>query len=254
MYPTDLTDSHWQIIKDKLDLKIANRKRKYELRVLINAILYVVKTGIQWRMLPNEYPPWQVVYYYHRIWSKQQLVKNIHDQILLEARKTSGKQACPSLGLIDSQSIKTASMTHDKGLDANKKISGRKRFIVTDTMGFVLGLVITSANVGERVGALLVLEKLKNRFPRLVKILADQGFDGKEFIAKVQQEYSWLLEIVSKVLGLSGFQVQPKRWIVERTFGWFSFHRRLVKDYEVIICNSESFIYWSMIRIMVRKC
>lgn len=135
----------------------------------------------------------------------------------------------------------------------NKKIQGRKRFIVTDVLGLLLALSVTEANVGERAGALVVLAKLGNRFSRLTTILAHQGFDGVEFIAKVKLQFSLLLEVVCQVLGVTGFTVLPKRWIVERTFGWFSFHRRLSKDYEVKLAHSESFIYWTMIRIMSRK-
>lgn len=135
----------------------------------------------------------------------------------------------------------------------NKKIIGRKRFIVTDVLGLLIGLQVTAANTGERAGALLVLAKLTNRFERLTTILADQGFDGVEFITKVKTQFCLRLDVVCQVLGLKGFTVLPKRWIVERTFGWFSFHRRLSKDYEVKESHSEAFIYWSMIGLMSRK-
>lgn len=135
----------------------------------------------------------------------------------------------------------------------NKRIVGRKRFVVVDVLGLVLALSITEANLGERAGALLVLAKLKNRFSRLATILADQGFDGIEFITQVKTKFALTLEVVYQVLGIKGFQVLPKRWIVERTFGWFSFHRRLSKDYEVKVAHAESFIYWTMIRIMSRR-
>ena len=127
------------------------------------------------------------------------------------------------------------SVTIEKGFDGNKKVSGRKGFVVVDVLGLVLALVITEAHIGERAGALVVLDKLKNRFIRLMTILADQGFDGVEFIATVKTKFALRLEVVCQVLGIKGFQVIPKRWIVERTFGWFSFHRRLSKDYEVKI-------------------
>ena len=145
----------------------------------------------------------------------------------------------------------------------NKKIQGRKRFIVTDVLGLLVALSITEANIGERAGALVVLAKLGNRFSRLKTILADQGFDGVDFIAQVKTQFSLVMEVVCQVLGRSrvrvkGFTVLPKPhrrtgWIVERTFGWFSFHRRLSKDYEVKLAHSEAFIYWTMIRIMSRK-
>jgi putative transposase len=253
MYPSDLTDSQWQNIKENFDVKILRRKRKYTIRQIINAILYVDKSGIQWRMLPNDFPDWRIVYYYFRKWAQDGTVVSIHNSMAIKVRLALGKEASPSLGLIDSQSVKSMSVTPFKGFDGNKKVNGRKRFIIVDTLGFIMGLVITTANIGERAGAELVMAKLGNRFSRLTKILADQGFDGVDFIAKMVNTFKIQWEIVVQVLGLKGFSVLPKRWIVERTFGWFAFHRRLTKDYEVNVSHSEAFIYWTMIRIMSRR-
>lgn len=254
MYATDITDFQWEVIKKNLSRKIWSRKRKYCIRLLINAILYVTKTGIQWRMLPKDFPDWELVYYYHQTWSSKGIVKQIHDSLVMQVRLDNQKESSPSLGLIDSQTVKSMSFTVEKGYDGNKKQVGRKRFIVTDTLGLIMGIVICRADMGERAGALLVFEKLKNRFGRLVKILADQGFTGIEFIQHVKDTFGLVIEIVAKVLGKGAFQVIPKRWIVERTFGWLAFHRRLTKDYEVKIIHSEAFIYWAMIRIMTKKC
>ena len=146
------------------------------------------------------------------------------------------------------------SFTTEKDYDGNKKIVGRKRFIVTDTLGLILALLIVPANTGEREGAFHAFAKLKDCFSRLVKILADQGFSGVEFIQRIRDTYNLIVEVVVQVLGKGSFQVLPKRWIVERTFGWLMFHRRLAKDYEVKIAHSEAFIYWAMIRIMSKKC
>ena len=258
MYPTDLTDSQWQAIQEWLPIQVKTRKRKHSLRLIINAILYVAKAGIQWRMMPNDLPNWSLVYYYFHKWSADGTVEKIHNQLVTQVRLEAGREASPSLGLIDSQSVKSMSMTTQKGFDGNKKIQGRKRFIVTDVLGLLVALSITEANIGERAGALVVLAKLGNRFSRLKTILADQGFDGVDFIAQVKTQFSLVMEVVCQVLGRSrvrvkGFTVLPKRWIVERTFGWFSFHRRLSKDYEVKLTHSEAFIYWTMIRIMSRR-
>ena len=253
IYPTDLTDSQWQAIKLLLPLKIWQRKRKHSIRTLINAILYVVKGGIQWRMMPHDLPDWRLVYYYFRQWSSQGLVQQIHDQLVAKVRLQVGREASPSLGLIDSQSIKTMSVTSLKGYDGNKKLTGRKRFIIVDVLGLVLALRLTSANVGERAGALLLFTALGQRFARLKTILADQGFDGMDFLASVKATYQLTVDVVRGVLGVKGFQVLPKRWIVERTFGWWAFHRRLAKDYEVKESHAESVIYWTMIRIMSRR-
>lgn len=255
-YDTNLSDSQWEIIEKIIDDK---RKRKHSLRVIVNAILYLTKTGIQWRMLPKDFPKWQLVYYYFNKWAGDGLTEQIHDILIKQVRKSKQKEISPSLGLIDSQSVKTASVTQEKGIDGNKKVQGRKRFIVTDTLGLILAISICPANIGEREGAKLVMKELQFkraafRYPRLIKILADQGFDGEEFVNKIYRTFGWVLEIVAKVAGVSGFQVQPIRWVVERTFGWLGFQRRLVRDYEVLTQNSIAFIHWAMIRLMVRKC
>lgn len=253
IYPTDLTDSQWQAIKLLLPAKIWQRKRKQSLRAIINGILYVVKGGISWRMMPHDLPDWRLVYYYFRQWASQGLVQQIHDQLVTKVRLQAGREASPSLGLIDSQSVKTMSVTTLKGYDGNKKLTGRKRFVIVDVMGLVLALRLTSANIGERAGALLLFTALGQRFTRLKTLLADQGFDGVAFLATVKATYQLSVEVVCGVLGVKGFQVLPKRWIVERTFGWWAFHRRLAKDYEVKESHAEAVIYWTMIRLMARK-
>ena len=252
-YDSDLTDSQWEVIAKIFDDKDISRKRKHLLKEIVDAILYLSKSGTQWRLLPNDFSKWQLVYYYFRTWSAKGLVQRIHDTIRELLRLKRGRQASPSLGILDSQSVKTASMTKKKGIDANKKVSGRKRFIVTDVLGLLMAVVLTSANTGEREGAKLAFKELQGKFPRLTKILADQGFDGKEFFAFVLSSFGWVLEVVAKVAGIGGFQVIPKRWIVERTFGWFGYQRRLAKDYEEKEEHSVAFIQWSMIRLMVIK-
>ena len=148
IYPTNLTDSQWQAIKFLLPPQIWQRKRKHSIRAIINAILYVVKGGISWRMMPNDLPDWRLAYYYFCQWSRQGLVQEIHDKLVTKVRLQAGREASPSLGLIDSQSVKTMSVTTSKGYDGNKKLTGRKRFIVVDVLGLVLALRLTSANVG----------------------------------------------------------------------------------------------------------
>ncbi len=253
IYPTDLTDSQWQAIKLLLPPKIWQRKRKQPIRAIINGILYVVKGGISWRMMPHDLPDWRLVYYYFRQWAKQGVVQQIHDKLVTKIRLQAGRDESPSLGLIDSQSVKTMSVTTLKGYDGNKKLTGRKRFIVVDVLGLVLALRLTSASVGERAGALLLFTALGQRFTRLKTILADQGFAGVDFLATVKAAYQLTVNVVCGVLGVQGFQVLPKRWIVERTFGWWAFHRRLAKDYEVKESHAEAVIYWTMIRLMSRK-
>ena len=208
IYPTDLTDNQWSKIEKLFD----NRKRKHSPKEIVNALFYITKSGIQWRMLPKEYPKWQLVYYYFRKWTIEGLIEELHDMLRTLCRRQAGKKSSPSLGLIDSQSIKTSSMTREKGYDGGKKIQGRKRHIVTDTMGFILAVVVHSAYLQDREGAKLVLHELRFKYPRLVKIIADGGYTG-ELAMWAMQLTGWVLEIVSKVAGTTGFNVIPKRWM-----------------------------------------
>ena len=248
IYPTDLTDNQWSKIEKLFD----SRKRKHPLKAIVNALFYITKSGIQWRMLPKEYPKWQLVYYYFRKWTSEGLIEEMHEMLRSLCRKQAGRAESPSLGLIDSQSVKTSSMTHDKGYDGGKKVQGRKRHIVTDTMGFILSVVVHSADIQDREGAKSVLQELRFKFPRLKKILADGGYTG-ELGLWVLQMTDWVLEIVAKVAGTGRFNVIPKRWIVERTFGWFNFNRRLAKDYEINTDCSTAFIQLTMCRIMLNR-
>ena len=249
-YETNLTDARWAIIAEYIE---DGRKRKYSLRTIVDAMLYIVKTGCQWRYLPTGFPKWQLVYYYFRKYEQTGLIQIIHDELREQVRVKKGKQSSPSLGLVDSQSVKTASVTEEKGVDGNKKVNGRKRFLLTDTLGLILGVLICKANEGERSGAEELFYQVQGKYPRLEKVVADQGFSGEEYINQIERVFGFIFEIVSKVLGVSGFQVLPKRWIVERTFGWLIWNRRLVKDYEEKVEVSKAFIHLAMIRLMLRQ-
>jgi putative transposase len=237
IYPTDLTDSQWAKIANIFD----NRKRQHSLRAVLNALFYITESGIQWRMLPKEYPKWQPVYCYFRKWTSEGLIEEMHELLHSICRKQPGREASPGLGLIDSQSIKTSSMTEAKGYDGGKKRQGRKRHIITDTMGFIMAIVVHSAEIQDRAGAKLVLEALRFKYPRLKKIPADGGYTG-EPAQWILQFAGWTLECVSKTQGISRFAVIPKKWKVERTFGWFNFNRRLTKEYELNTDCSSAFI------------
>jgi putative transposase len=250
-YETNLSDARWAIIADFIE---DGRKRKHSLRNVVDAMLYVTKTGCQWRYLPQEcFPKWQLVYYYFRKFETTGLIEIIHDEFRERVREKKGKEKCPSLGLVDSQSVKTASITAEKGLDGNKKVNGRKRFLLTDTLGLIIGILVVAANVGERSGAEKLFLAIRGKYPRLEKVLADQGFNGEDYVARIESLFGFIFEIVNKVLGVGGFQVLPKRWIVERTFGWLIWNRRLVKDYEEKVEVSRAFIHLAMIRLMVKQ-
>ena len=221
MYPTDLTDTQWQVIKDLL---IDQRKRKYELRHVFNALFYVVKGGIPWRQMPNDLPPWKTVYYYFRKFQKLGVWAELNDALR-------------------------------EGYDAAKSVRGRKRHIVVDTLGLLLAVVVHRADIDERRGASFVLARLSKvrvNFPRLKVIFADAGYSG-EFETKVKKTYRWLLEIIRRPFGVKMFVLLPKRWIVERTFAWLTNQRRLSVDYERSVKVSEAMIQLAMIRIMIRR-
>jgi len=203
--------------------------------------------------LPKEFPKWQLVYYYFRKFETTGLIEIIHDTLRDRVRVKKGKEISPSLGLVDSQSVKTAFVTKEKGIDGNKKVAGRKRFILTDTLGLMMGILIVAANVGERAGAETLFDQTAGKYLRLQKVLADQGFDGEKYVESIERIFGFAFEIVNKVLGVGGFQVQPKRWIVERTFGWLVWNRRLVKDYEENTEVSKAFIQLAMIRLMLKQ-
>jgi len=249
-YETNLTDARWKIIAEFIE---DGRKRKNSLRTVIDALLYVVKTGCQWRYLPEGFPKWQLVYYYFRKFETTGLIEIIHDALREKVRVKKGKKVSPSLGLVDSQSVKTASVTKEKGIAGNKKVNGRKRFILTDTLGLLMGILIVGANVGERKGAEKLFGQVQGKYPRLQKVLADQGFDGEKYVTRIERAFGFVFEIVNKALGVGGFQVQPKRWIVERTFGWLIWNRRLVKDYEENTEVSKAIIQLAMIRLMLKQ-
>lgn len=251
IYPTDLTESQWQVIENIVDPN--KRRRKYSLHKIMNALLYIAKSGIQWRMLPKDFAPWETVYYYFRKWKRDGLIEETHDVLVERIRTMMGKKPAPSVGIMDSQSVKACNVCEgDIGYDGGKKIKGRKRHIVVDTLGLVMIIVIHAANIHDSVGAREVMQGLKEKYLKgIVKIFADGGYLG-ELIEWAKVQFQWTLEIVKRTEQHT-FKVLPKRWIVERTFAWISFHRRLSKDYERLPESSMAFIQLSMIRLMINR-
>jgi len=250
-YPTNLTEKQWQVIEKIVDCK--KRKRKHSLRDIMNALFYLIKTGCQWRMLPRNFAPWNTVYFYFRKWKYEGLIEEVHDVLRSHVRRKAGRQESPSLGIIDSRSVKTSHHTNTvRGIDGGKKIKGRKQHIITDTMGLVLCVLVHSANIHDSKAAIYVIEKLRYKYARMMKILADGGYRG-ELIDKVKSTFGWILEVVLRSDKTSKFQVLPKRWIVERTFSWFENYRRLSIDYEFKDDTVEAMIHLAMIKLMLNR-
>ena len=248
-YPTNVSDSQWQIISKFLDV---TRSRKYSLREIVNAILYIVKTGCQWRMLPGDFAPWKLVYYYFSAWKKSEFFEIIHESLVEKVRVLEGKKEEPTVGIIDAQSVKnTLVSSEDKGFDAGKKIKGIKQHIIVDTLGLVLAVVIQGASVQDRDGAVDVVNKMLESWKKVIKIFADGGYRG-ELIKTIKTKFKIELEIIKRD-ELHTFKILPKRWIVERTFAWIDTNRRNSKNYERLNNTSVAMVHLSAIRIMLNR-
>lgn len=249
-YPSNLTDAQYDAI---LAIICDKRKRKNSLREVLNAIFYLLKTGCHWRMLPSDFPKWQTVYYHFSKWSYDGTIEELNDILRERTRSEAGREVSPSAGLIDSQSVKTTRRGGaERGFDGGKNVKGRKRHIVTDTMGLVLSAVVHTAGQHDSKAGMGVLETLKYRFPRLTKIFADGGYRG-ELVENVKRFCGWEMEITLRSDKAVGFEVLPMRWVVERSFSWFENFRRLAKDYEYNPRISESMIYLASIAIMLHR-
>ena len=250
MYQTNLKETEWQFIKKELQIK--DRKRKYDLQEMWNAMFYIVKTGCQWRMLPYNFPKWQLVYYYYRKWCDQTDFDLLLSKLREHVRVKLGQNKHPSLGIVDSQSVRWGNNRSLNGIDGNKKIKGIKRHTVVDKNGFLIAVMVTIANINDGKAAWLLMRVLKELCSSVKTILADGGYRG-EIIEKVKNTFGYVIEVVISNFKEQGFRPIKKRWIVERTFSWFDNNRRLCRNYELTFDSAEEMVKIAAIRLLLNK-
>lgn len=251
-YPTDMTDEEWSVIAPLFPPPSKRgRPRKTDLREVVNAIRYLVRTGCGWEMLPNNFPPWQTVYWWFRRFVRRLLFNTIHDIALMIDRERAGREASPSAGIIDSQSVK-APAAKTRGYDAAKKITGRKRHIAVDTDGRLLMLNLTTADISDSAGGQMILDAIRKRWPWVKHLFADGAYDRGQLMDKAAF-LDFVIEVVRRIEGQEGFHVLPRRWVVERTFGWMTRWRRLVRDYEQRLDVSNAMIHIALGALLLRR-
>ncbi|WOE62254.1 IS5-like element ISWpi1 family transposase [Wolbachia endosymbiont of Drosophila aff. chauvacae BK-2020] len=270
-YPTDLSEREWARIEKhfRVSYKKGGRPPKYSKREILEAIFYVLRTGCQWWYLPNDFPLWKTVYEQFRQWKKQGIFEKMNYEITKYSRRKIGRNEQPSACIVDSQSVKTTEKGGSKAMMEGKKVKGRKRHIITDTQGFILGCYVGAANENDRDGMKIALNNMRTKYTKVKKMWADMGYQGRNLKNHIKEEYDIDIEIVKRPpcrfwvhkdtppellpTREQGFKVQPRRWVVERTFAWVNRNRRLSKEYDLLTTSTENFIYLAMSRVMLKR-
>jgi putative transposase len=251
-YDTDLTDAAWELVKPLLPAALpGGRPRTTDVRAVMDAIFYLLRTGCQWRLLPHRYPPWGTVYHYFRCWEEAGTWTQLHRAIYEQTRIAAGRATSPSVVIMDGQSVKTTERGGPRGFDGHKRVKGRKRHILVDTLGLMIANRVAPANTSDRRAGARLLAGLSSLFPRIHTVIADAGHQSRKLARELMRQDRWKLQIVKR--GQRAFQVRGLTWIVERAFAWLSRNRRFSKDYEYRVQTSETLLDIAATRLMLNR-